>query len=336
MQVFGLPGHVIRNAARASRILSEPDAETARRADLVRRWRRAQADGLAVRDAASAVGVALSTLCRWEKRPEPFSTRPLGVRPPELRRRIEGRVRELRKQFPAWGRGKIAAMLQREGVRVSGATVGRVIRDLVGRGRMAPVSAFTAQSRRSRRTRRPRAVRIPRALRADRPGQAVQVDTLAVSLRPGRTVRHFTGIDRLSRWSAGMAASDATAASAARFPGRLVGSAPFRIEAVQAGGGSEFMAGFEEACAAKGITLAVLPPKSPKQNGRVERMQATWRNEFYNVQETASNVTGLAPLIEEYLAFHNGRRPHDALDGMTPDEYLESWRIGEAPPLHMS
>ena len=40
-------------------------------------------------------------------------------------------------------------------------------------------------------------VRIPRALRAGRPGQAVQVDTLTVSLRPGRTVRHFTAIDRL-------------------------------------------------------------------------------------------------------------------------------------------
>ena len=41
-------------------------------------------------------------------------------------------------------------------------------------------------------------VRIPRALRAGRPGQAVQVDTLTVSLRPGRTVRHFTAVDRLA------------------------------------------------------------------------------------------------------------------------------------------
>ena len=70
-------------------------------------------------------------------------------------------------------------------------------------------------------------------------------------------------------------------------------------------------------------------------NGRVARLQATWRNAFHNVQDTASNVTGLAPLIDGYLAFHSGRRPHDALDGMTPDEYLESRRIGEAPTFHM-
>ena len=32
MQVFGLPGHVIRNAARASRLLSQTDAGTRMRA----------------------------------------------------------------------------------------------------------------------------------------------------------------------------------------------------------------------------------------------------------------------------------------------------------------
>ncbi len=358
MQVFGLPGHVIRNAARASRLLSSPGAETARRADLVRRWRRACRDGLTVEQAARAVGVPLSTLRRWEKRPERLSTRPLRCRRPELRRGLEGRVRELRKRFPAWGRGKIAAVLRREGIRVSDATVGRAIRDLVRRGRMAPVSAFTAHSRRSRRSRRPHAVRTrrpgsrtarrpaprtargtanpPRAAgrtaRAGGPGRHAH----RVAAAPGRTVRHFTAVDRLSRWGCGMAASNATAASAARFLDKLVRQAPFSVEAVQVDGGSEFMAEFEAACGDRNITLAVLPPKSPKQNGRVERMQATLRNEFYNVQDTAVNVSGLRPLIDEYMELYNGWRPHDSLDGMTPDEYLESRRIGETPPLHMS
>ena len=132
-----------------------------------------------------------------------------------------------------------------------------------------------------------------------------------------------------------MAAPDATGGGAARFPGRLAGRAPFGIEAVQAGGGSGLMAEFEEACHARGITLAVLPPKSPKQSGRVERMQATLRNELCNVQDTAVSVAGLNPLIDEHLGFHSGGRPHDALDAMTPDAYLESRRIGEAPPSHM-
>ena len=283
-----------------------------------------------------SIGNPRSTLCRWEKRPQPLSTRPNRRRPPAAaRREARGRVRELRRRFPAWGRGRTAAVLRREGHAVSDATVGRIIHDLVRRGRMAPVSAFTSMRRR-RRALRPHAVRIPRALRAGRPGQAVQVDTLSAALRPGRTVRHFTAVDRLSRWSCGMAAANATAASAARFLDKLVAEAPFRVEAVQVDGGSEFMAEFETACRERGITVAVLPPKSPKQNGRVERMQATLRNEFYNVQDTAVTLAQLNPMIDSYLKFYNGRRPHDSLEGMTPDEYLESRRIGEAPPSHMS
>jgi putative transposase len=41
------------------------------------------------------------------------------------------------------------------------------------------------------------------------------------------------------------------------------------------------MAEFEEACCALGIALFVLPPRSPKLNGHVERMQRTFKEEFY-------------------------------------------------------
>ena len=184
MQVFGLPRHVIRNAARASRLLAEPDAAERMRLDAVRRWRRAMGDGLSSAQAARAVSVPRATLYRWEKRAAPLPTRPLRVRRPALRRGIEGRARELRRRFPAWGRGKIAAVLRREGIRVSGATVGRAIHDLVRRGRMAPVSAFTAHSRRRRRTRRPHAVRIP-----------ISVNLLSVPLAAFRSGNTFPFAD---------------------------------------------------------------------------------------------------------------------------------------------
>ena len=96
------------------------------------------------------------------------------------------------------------------------------------------------------------------------------------------------------------------------------------------------MADFEVDCAAKGIALAVPPATSPKQNGCAERMQATWGNTCCSVQDTELSVAGLNPLIDEYLALNNGERPHDSCDGMTPNEYLESRRICEAPPFHMS
>ena len=83
-----------------------------------------------------------------------------------------------------------------------------------------------------------------------------------------------------------MAAANAASASAARFFDKLVGEAPFKVTAVQVGAGSGFMAEFEAACGGRSIALALLLPKSPKQNGRVERMLAALRNEISKVGES--------------------------------------------------
>ena len=78
MQVFGLPGHIIRNGRGASRLLAAktPDIEVARRRDALARWRNAMAQGLTSEQAAKAVGFPRSTLYRWQKRALPLSRRP--------------------------------------------------------------------------------------------------------------------------------------------------------------------------------------------------------------------------------------------------------------------
>ena len=123
--------------------------------------------------------------------------------------------------------------------------------------------------------------------------------------------------------------------TAARFLDKVVATALIRIEAVQVGGGSEFMAEFETTFRDRGIRLAVLQPKSPKKNGRVERKQATWPNEFHNLKGiAATRLFELNPMFDRQLEIQNDHRPHDALDGMTPNDYLESWRISETPHSH--
>ena len=61
------------------------------------------------------------------------------------------------------------------------------------------------------------------------------------------------------------------------------GRMPFPVRAIQVDGGSEFQAAFEAACQARGIRLFVLPPRSPKLNGCVQRAQRTHTEEFYEV-----------------------------------------------------
>ena len=86
-------------------------------------------------------------------------------------------------------------------------------------------------------------------------------------------------------------------------------------------GGSEFMAEFEEACQQYNVKLFVLPPKSPKLNGHVERMQRTFRDEFYT-QPLPSRIPELQQELNAYLDYYNRERPHRALNGPAPLEFL--------------
>ena len=82
----------------------------------------------------------------------------------------------------------------------------------------------------------------------------------------------------------------ATAATAAGFLDRLVTRMPFPVRAIRVDGGSEFQAAFEETCQARGSRLFVLPPRSPKLNGCVERAQRIHTEEFYEVTLFAQEV----------------------------------------------
>lgn len=334
MQVFGLPGHVIRNARAASRVLAvrPPDVEAQRRREAVHRWRRAMAAGLSAAEAAHAVGVARATLYRWEKRPERRSSRPHRPRcrnwPPALVREVE----RLRLDYPMWGRAKLGPLLRAQGFVVSDAAVGRIIRSLVDRGVVTPVPCLRRQ-RKTRRwsTKRRFAVRLPRDLAADRPGSLVQLDTVFVNIAPDRPIKHFTAYDPVAKWTVAKAFNRATAASAALFLDKLVADMPFKVDAIQVDGGSEFMAEFEIACQAKGIRLYVLPPKCPQINGAVERCNGAWRYEFYAVYDLPRNVEDLNPILDSFQHLYNYHRPHGALGGMTPAQYLPKLKPRDTP-----
>ena len=87
-------------------------------------------------------------------------------------------------------------------------------------------------------------------------------------------------------------------------------------------GGSAFMAEFEQFCADRQLTLFILPPKSPKLNGSVERAQSTWRYEFYACHELPAALVPLQAEVDRFAHHFNHVRPHQALGDLTPAEYL--------------
>jgi putative transposase len=333
MQVFGLPGHIIRSGRAASRLLDAQtaDIEAARRRDAVARWRRAIADGLNAKAAAEAVGVPRATLYRWEKQPRRRSSRPRHVRAKNWSSALVQAVERLRQDYPMWGRAKLGPLIRAEGFAVSDATVGRIIHSLVERGVVVPVPSL--RRRPYKRSAKPRlAVRLPRGLQADRPGSLVQLDTVFVNVAPDKPIKHFTAYDPVAKWTVAKAFNRATAASATHFLDKLLADMPFPVKAIQVDGGSEFMAEFEQACAQKNIRLYVLPPKSPKMNGAVERCNAAWRYEFYAVYDLPRNVEAINPILDAFQHLYNHHRPHGALGGLTPAQYLPKIQAQETQP----
>ena len=116
------------------------------------------------------------------------------------------------------------------------------------------------------------------------------------------------------------------------FLDKLTAEMPFPVNAIQVDGGSEFMAEFEQACADKKIRLYVLPPKSPKMNGAVERCNGTWRYEFYGVYDLQPSVEAINPILDSFQHLYNHHRPHGALGGLTPAQYLPKLQAKDASP----
>jgi len=100
---------------------------------------------------------------------------------------------------------------------------------------------------------------------------------------------------------------------------------PFPVRAVQVDGGSEFAAEFEEACQRRGLRLFVLPPRSPKLNGAVERAQRTHTEEFYQVTNCSLEMKALNRELREWENTYNTVRPHQALGYLTPHQFLQQW-----------
>lgn len=274
-------------------------------------------------------GASRATLYRWVRQYDPKdsrslkeqSRRPLHVRTPRWSRELVQAVKHLREQYPRWGKDKLAVLLARGGLHTSVSTVGRILGDLKKRGQLAEPKGTTISAK--KRPKRPYAIRKPKDYTAVTPGDLIEIDTLDVRPLPDVILKQFTARDTVSRWDVIEVRSTATARTAQEFLSTLHTRMPFPVRAIQVDGGSEFFADFEDACKARGIHLYVLPPKSPKLNGHVERANRTHTEEFYEVYPTHWTVTELNKELRTWEHIYNCIRPHQSLGYKTPLQFLQ-------------
>jgi putative transposase len=281
-------------------------------------------------------GMSRATLYRWLQRFDPQdltslreeSRRPRRVRRPVWSYELVMAVKQVREQYPRWGKDKLVVLLREQGYMTSASTVGRVLRYLKRRGVVVePVRRVISATR---RVRRPYAIRKPKEYKPLIPGDLVEVDTLDIRPLPGVLLKQFTARDVISRWDVIEVRSRATAHTAMEFIETIQRRMPFAVRAIQVDGGSEFYAEFEQECQRRGIRLFVLPPKSPKLNGSVERAHRTHTEEFYEVYECSWTVPELNQELRQWEHIYNCVRPHQALRYKTPLQFLKDNGIVDA------
>jgi putative transposase len=274
-------------------------------------------------------GISRQTFYRWQRCYDPQNLATLEDRShrPHRRRRPTWTaaqaepVRRLREQYPRWGKDKLAVLLRREGWAVSVSMVGRILTSLRQRGMLTAPVLFRVKRRRGTAG-RPWALRKPKDYAVEKPGDLVPLDTLDLPPAPGVVLKQFTARDMISRWDVLEVHRRATSTAATLFLDTLERRLPFPRRALQVDGGSEFAAVFEAACRARGLRLFVLPPCSPKLNGRVERANRTHMEEFYEVTPCSLPIADLNRELQAWERIYNTVRPHQALGYLTPQEFL--------------
>jgi len=162
------------------------------------------------------------------------------------------------------------------------------------------------------------------------PGERAQMDLMY--LPQGRY--QLTLVDDCSRLLAATVLTKRTTAAVCRALPRLLHSLPFPLRCIQTDNGPEFGRALTLLLRRLGIRHSHIRPRSPHLNGKVERVQRTVQEEYWD-------GVGPGPLdgwqrgLQDYVWFYNRTRQHSAL-GYTPPMTYALQHLPRARISHVS
>jgi transposase InsO family protein len=322
MTIYGtiLPGaiSIARSAA-----LVESLTERAKYKIKILDWHKEHGNNISL--TARHFGIGRMTLYRWLRRFKQCgiiglnecSRKPKNIRKPTTSWNVVIRTVQLRKQYPAWSKHKLKVLLEREGIKVSASTVGRILK------RRGLIAKKVSQKRRKAAL-CPKA-RFPKGLRISEAGDMIQMDTKHIMLPGGRRFYQFTAIDVLTKRKVMRVYPSESSRNGAHFLQECLLNFPFTIKAVQTDNGSPFLKEFDKLCKEKGLPHYFIYPRTPKQNTYVEISQGADKREFYQQGNVCSLLPVMQRKIKEWEDIWNNVRPHEALGQLTPSQYF--WKL---------
>jgi Integrase core domain len=77
---------------------------------------------------------------------------------------------------------------------------------------------------------------------------------------------------------------------------------------------------FDAICREHGIEHLLTQPRSPTTTGKIERFHRSLRAEFLSAHKPFTTLKAAQQALDEWVAYYNNTRPHQALDMTTPAE----------------
>lgn len=275
-------------------------------------------------------GLTRYTVRNWQKKLAQLGPKGLNDeshRPKHLRQstvswEIVSEVVKLRKQYPAWSKYKIQALLPVH-LKTSVSTIGRILK------RKGLINKKISIKRR-KAAKNPRK-RFPRGFKVSRPGDMVQMDTKYIMTIGGRKFYQFTAIDVLGKKRVLRVYSSLSSRNGSYFLQECVNNFDFEIKNIQTDNGSEFLGEFDKLCKKLDIPHYFIYPRHPKQNTYVETSHSADEKEFYRQGNVSPILEVMQRRIIEWQDVWNKIRPHESLSYLTPEAYYRKWQTSRLP-----
>jgi len=147
----------------------------------------------------------------------------------------------------------------------------------------------------------------------------VQMDTIHFVDRDGRRIYVYTALDVFSRYGFATLSKKANCWRSCIFLKRALAYFPFHIQNIQTDNGPEFGLHFTDCVVRNGITHRHIHPRSPNENGHLERFNRTLQEEITR--------HGLCIFIHKdiaaFLRHYNNERMHMGINFKTPAQLIQ-------------
>ena len=269
-------------------------------------------------------GIGRSTFYKWLncfvesnlRSLETKNRRPKTVRSRQAVACKDSRVIALRKQYPYFGKKKIAVLYRRQyREEITDWYVQRVIEQFRLYFRKKPKHYTRRKSSIVKK-------KITDCERKPATGFLIHLDTIVLHLS-GVKRYIVTGLDEHSKIAYARMYTSHGSNAAKDFFQRLYYLLEEKVEHVHTDNGSEFHKHFDNALQALSLTHWWSRPRTPKDNPSNERFNRTLKDEFLSWGNFHPDTTIFNKKLTDWLVEYNSIRPHETLNYLTPLEFAE-------------